>query len=138
MEAAATPLPSEETTPPVTKIYLGVIRAVCGSHKKFRAAGCLTSRGVGVRHIIRGFIRPVNRLLHASKPLPLINTPQKHFCRIGVIAIVGYARIRAENDMAVAFCVTLIMCLQNPGFRARISAYGDVPAAHKGFCDSAN
>ncbi len=28
MEEAATPLPSEETTPPVTKIYFGAIRAV--------------------------------------------------------------------------------------------------------------
>src|SRR5882724_11444150 len=27
MEEAATPLPSEETTPPVTKIYFGAIRA---------------------------------------------------------------------------------------------------------------
>jgi hypothetical protein len=26
MEEAATPLPSEETTPPVTKIYFGAIR----------------------------------------------------------------------------------------------------------------
>jgi hypothetical protein len=26
MEAAATPLPSEETTPPVTKIYFGPVR----------------------------------------------------------------------------------------------------------------
>ena len=79
MEAAATPLPSEETTPPVTKIYLGVIRAVCGSHKKFRAAGCLTSRGVGVRHIIRGFIRSVNRLLHHPNSLSLINTRTETF-----------------------------------------------------------
>src|ERR1700733_5166227 len=30
MEEAATPFPSEETTPPVTKIYFGAIRAVRG------------------------------------------------------------------------------------------------------------
>src|SRR4030088_2554731 len=29
MEEAATPFPSEETTPPVTKIYFGAILAVC-------------------------------------------------------------------------------------------------------------
>lgn len=28
MEEAATPFPSEETTPPVTKIYFGAIRVV--------------------------------------------------------------------------------------------------------------
>ncbi len=31
MEEAATPLPSEETTPPVTKIYFGAIRVVCAT-----------------------------------------------------------------------------------------------------------
>jgi len=30
MEEAATPFPREETTPPVTKIYFGAIRAVRG------------------------------------------------------------------------------------------------------------
>lgn len=29
MEEAATPLPSEETTPPVTNIYFGAIRVAC-------------------------------------------------------------------------------------------------------------
>src|SRR5436189_4068007 len=29
IEEAATPFPSEETTPPVTKIYFGAIRAAC-------------------------------------------------------------------------------------------------------------
>src|ERR1700687_6229498 len=33
IEEAATPLPSEETTPPVTKIYFGAIRATGGSRR---------------------------------------------------------------------------------------------------------
>ena len=37
MDAAATPLPREETTPPVTKIYFGPIRSV-PSAKKIRVA----------------------------------------------------------------------------------------------------
>src|ERR1700690_464295 len=43
IEAAATPLPSEETTPPVTKIYFGVIRAVWRSCSSASALNCFAS-----------------------------------------------------------------------------------------------
>ena len=39
MEEAATPFPSEETTPPVTKIYFGAIRAARGSLEASQLAG---------------------------------------------------------------------------------------------------
>src|ERR1700691_797324 len=43
IEAAATPLPSEETTPPVTKIYFGVIRAVWRPGSSASALNCFAS-----------------------------------------------------------------------------------------------
>src|SRR5712692_7055335 len=54
MDAAATPLPREETTPPVTKIYFGPIRTVF-VRKVFGDAGLVqASKNVGVHRIIRG------------------------------------------------------------------------------------
>jgi hypothetical protein len=44
MEEAATPLPKEETTPPVTKIYFGAIRVALACIAQTRA--CRTSAGL--------------------------------------------------------------------------------------------
>jgi hypothetical protein len=44
MEDAATPLPSEETTPPVTNIYFGAIRVARFRGEQIRA--CRTSAGL--------------------------------------------------------------------------------------------
>ena len=45
MEEAATPFPSEDTTPPVTKIYFGAILAARARLAPVRRA-CQTSTGV--------------------------------------------------------------------------------------------
>jgi hypothetical protein len=39
MEEAATPFPSEETTPPVTKIYFGAILKLASTHRIASRAG---------------------------------------------------------------------------------------------------
>src|SRR5258707_6347148 len=71
IEEAATPLPREETTPPVTKIYFGAIRT---SHAPWRngarenfspCAGCTcsplrTKSEVKVQRILRAAFAPVN------------------------------------------------------------------------------
>ena len=44
MEEAATPFPSEETTPPVTKIYFGAILAA--RVRDFPPATCVPSSGL--------------------------------------------------------------------------------------------
>src|SRR5258708_31830354 len=49
IEEAATPFPSEETTPPVTKIYFGAIRAA-----RVRTPGLSTLHRSDVRIIIDG------------------------------------------------------------------------------------
>src|ERR1700747_3244441 len=50
IEEAATPLPREETTPPVTKIYFGILTF----HAPWRfVRGNLFSKLIGVRRILR-------------------------------------------------------------------------------------
>src|SRR5216684_8959705 len=59
MEEAATPFPREETTPPVTKINFGFIRAARASAQAQALAG-LTSERVAVQPIIAALLRSVN------------------------------------------------------------------------------
>ena len=52
MEEAATPFPSEETTPPVTKIYFGAIRAARTKRVTLPAGrACLPSTGLTYKQL---------------------------------------------------------------------------------------
>jgi hypothetical protein len=68
MEEAATPFPSEETTPPVTKIYFGAILAALGSLGLSSLPGLLTLHRSDVHTIMVGTRETVN----ATSDLPRI------------------------------------------------------------------
>jgi len=60
MEEAATPFPSEETTPPVTRIYFGAILAALGSLGLSSLPGLLTLHRSDVHTIMVGSRETVN------------------------------------------------------------------------------
>lgn len=60
MEEAATPFPSEETTPPVTKIYFGAIHAALGSLGLSSLPGLLALHRSDVQTIMVGSRESVN------------------------------------------------------------------------------
>src|ERR1700730_10524432 len=60
IEEAATPFPSEETTPPVTKIYFGAILAALGPLGLSSLPGLLTLHRSDVPTIMFGTRRTVN------------------------------------------------------------------------------
>src|SRR5271163_2896365 len=84
IEEAATPLPSEETTPPVTKIYFGAIHAARTRHGLGRRT-CQPSTGVTYKQLCSHLPKLSNRTLAPpasaffllpSPSLPFLDTPR--------------------------------------------------------------
>src|SRR5579863_5289527 len=89
IEEAATPFPSEETTPPVTKIYFGAILAALGSPRLSSLPGLLTLHRSDVQTIMVGTRGTVNATPRESGIKDFIHTIScaglpKLFSTIGV------------------------------------------------------
>src|ERR1700745_1435391 len=76
IEEAATPFPSEETTPPVTKIYFGAIRAAW-----VLAPGLSPLHGLNVNKIMSETWRLLKSNSSCRKIVFFLHATAKHFCR---------------------------------------------------------
>ncbi len=114
MEDAATPLPREETTPPVTKIYFGVIRAVCGSRKNTGPRLPNLQRNASTKYYpwIQSRCQPPFRNLSLRLSIETF------------FLCMGYRKsgICAQDRWvyAVVSCASFILLAKNRTFRARI------------------
>src|SRR6184192_961590 len=81
IEEAATPFPSEETTPPVTKIYFGAIREA-----RVLSRACQPSTGLTYIQLCSELGLLSNRTLYAAKTLFFLTLKEKHFHRERVCA----------------------------------------------------
>src|SRR6202035_2043657 len=89
MDPAATPLPREDTTPPVTKIYFGPIRLVPAASSKYGIRNCLnppercwrTTHSTGGGTSLSTCSREAPEVQPNARPLPIARSLQNWKCR---------------------------------------------------------
>src|SRR5713101_6839886 len=86
IEEAATPFPSEETTPPVTKIYFGAIRAA-----RVPCRACLPSTGLTYIQLCSELVSLSNRTLGGLKTIFFLSPAAKPFRAKRVYSNWGYS-----------------------------------------------